>query len=98
MTSSFAHSVEVWQGDALAGGVYGVALGGYFSAESIFHRQRDASKVALVHLLRHLQARGFSLVDIQVLTEHTARMGASEISRADFLDRLPDAMASDVCF
>ena len=94
----FAHSVEVWQGDALAGGVYGVALGGYFSAESMFHRQRDASKVALVHLLRHLQARGFSLVDIQVLTEHTARMGAGEIPRAEFLDRLPDAMASDVCF
>ena len=94
----FAHSVEVWQGDELAGGVYGLALGGYFSAESMFHRQRDASKVALAHLMRHLQTRGFTLVDIQVLTDHTERMGASEIPREHFLSRLAGTLAADVKF
>ena len=94
----FAHSVEAWRDDELVGGVYGFACGGFFSAESMFHRQRDASKVALAHLMRHLQTRGFTLVDVQVLTEHTARMGACEISRSEFLARLDQALTANVTF
>src|SRR5215213_3107767 len=67
-----AHSVEVWHDGELAGGTYGVAVGGLFSAESMFFRVRDASKVALVYLLSHLSGQGFTLVDIQQLTPHTA--------------------------
>ncbi len=77
-----AHSVEVWQDGQLAGGTYGVAIGGLYCGESMFHYQRDASKVALVHLVHHLQQRGYRLFDIQQLTPHTASLGASEISRA----------------
>ena len=94
----YAHSVEAWQNEELAGGVYGVALGGFFSAESMFHRQRDASKVALAKLMEHLQQQGFTLVDVQVLTEHTTRMGATEIPRDDFLTRLQEAVTLPVKF
>ena len=76
------------KGAKLVGGVYGVGIGGYFAAESMFYRVRDASKVALVALLRRLAERGYQLVDIQQLTPHTARLGASEISRSQFLERL----------
>src|SRR5262249_4328220 len=69
-----AHSVEVWQGGVLAGGLYGVAVGGLFAAESMFRRATDASRVALAHLVERLAARGFRLLDIQFLTEHTARL------------------------
>ena len=93
-----AHSVEVWQGDQLAGGIYGLALGGYFSAESMFHNARDASKVALARLVDHLRQRGFALLDIQILTEHTQRLGASEIPRAEFLSRLNESLAIDAAF
>ena len=92
----YAHSVEAWLGDELAGGVYGTALGGLFAAESMFHRHRDASNVALVALMRHLQERGYQLVDIQVKTEHTARLGAVEIPRSEYLRRLQTALRSQI--
>src|SRR6185369_5789472 len=74
-----AHSIEVWSEGELAGGTYGIALGGLFAGESMFHRVRDASKVALAYLVEYLRVRGYALFDTQVLTEHTARMGAIEI-------------------
>jgi len=93
-----AHSVEAWQGGELAGGVYGVSIGGYFAAESMFYRVRDASKVALVALVQHLAERGYQLLDIQQLTPHTARLGATEIPRAQFLERLRAAQTAPVTF
>ena len=93
-----AHSVEVWHAGELAGGVYGVALGGLFAGESMFHYQRDASKVALVHLVNHLQVRDYRLFDIQQLTAHTASLGAVEIPRDAYLDRLADALPLPVSF
>jgi leucyl/phenylalanyl-tRNA--protein transferase len=83
-----AHSVEVWLDDELAGGTYGVATGGFFAAESMFHRVTDASKVALAHLVAHLNERGYALLDIQQWTPHTGRLGAIEISRRSYLRRL----------
>jgi leucyl/phenylalanyl-tRNA--protein transferase len=88
----YAHSVEAWCGGELAGGVYGVAVGGLFAAESMFFRHRNASKVALVALMRHLQDRGYQLVDIQMKTAHTARFGAVEIPRSEYLRRLQSAL------
>jgi leucyl/phenylalanyl-tRNA--protein transferase len=93
-----AHSIEVWQGEELAGGIYGIALGGFFAGESMFHRVRDASKVALTYLTEYLQARGFVLFDTQVITEITARFGAVEIPRAEYLDRLKRALDKQVSF
>jgi leucyl/phenylalanyl-tRNA--protein transferase len=93
-----AHSVEVWHEDLLAGGVYGVALGGLFAGESMFTRVRDASKVALVRLVERLRQRGFQLLDIQMLTEHTASLGAVTIPRAEYLRRLREALACPVTF
>ncbi|MFL5240887.1 MAG: leucyl/phenylalanyl-tRNA--protein transferase [Gemmataceae bacterium] len=93
-----AHCVEVWQGDELAGGIYGVAIGGFFAGESMFTRVRDASKVALVHLIQRLRERGFQLFDIQFLNEHTQRLGAVEIPRAEYLTRLRHALACNVSF
>ncbi|MCA9175042.1 MAG: leucyl/phenylalanyl-tRNA--protein transferase [Planctomycetales bacterium] len=93
-----AHSVEAWQDGSLVGGVFGMALGGYFAAESMFHRCRDASKAALCHLVEHLGARGHSLLDIQVMSEHCASLGASEIPRDQFLRRLHTALASPTSF
>lgn len=87
-----AHSMEAWRDGELVGGVYGVSLAGAFFAESMFYRERDASKVALVHLVRHLQARGYQLLDIQQLTPHTQRLGAVEIPRREFLHRLEQAL------
>jgi len=88
----WAHSVEVWQDGVLAGGVYGVALGGLFAGESMFTRVRDGSKVALVHLVGRLRERGFRLFDVQFLNDHTARFGAAEIPRREYLARLRDAL------
>ena len=93
-----AHSIEVWHEGKLAGGTYGVAIGGLFAAESKFYRVRDASKVALVHLVAHLRARGYRLLDIQQLTPHTARMGALEIPRTEYLRRLAEALTRPVTF
>ena len=93
------HSLEVWHEGELAGGIYGVALGGFFAGESMFTQIRDASKVALVHLIERLRQRGFQLFDIQMLTEHTQRLGAVEISRISYLRRLRRALAlEDVTF
>jgi len=93
-----AHSVEAWHEGRLAGGVYGVALGGFFAAESMFYRESEASKVALVRLVFHLQARGYRLLDIQQLTPHTARFGAIVIPRHQYLERLAEAIAQPVSF
>lgn len=93
-----AHSLEVWHEGALAGGIYGVAQGGLFAGESMFTRVRDASKIALVRLLEHLRERGYVLFDIQMQTPHTARFGAIEIPRAEYLRRLRTALAQNVQF
>ena len=93
-----AHSVEAWHEGNLVGGVYGVTCGGLFAAESMFYARRDASKVALVHLFRHVTARGYQLFDIQQLTPHTASLGAIEIPRSQYLRRLDDALKLDVDF
>lgn len=88
-----AHSVECWRAGELVGGVYGVAVGGCFAGESMFHRADDASKVALFHLVSRLKERGFVLFDTQMVTPVTAQLGAVEISRAKFLARLAAATA-----
>lgn len=88
-----AHSVECWRDGELAGGLYGVALGGVFFGESMFSRERDASKVALVHLVDGLRRGGFVLLDTQFLTKHLAGFGAYEIPRADYLKLLQQAIA-----
>lgn len=85
-----AHSVETWIDGRLAGGLYGLALGRVFFGESMFARKPNASKIALVHLARTLERRGFGLIDCQVHTEHLASMGAREIPRADFVRRLDE--------
>jgi len=94
----YAHSVEAWREGKVAGGVYGVAIGGFFVCESRFHRETDASKAALVFLAERLASRGFLLFDIQFLTDHTARMGAIEIPRNRYLARLADALNRRVRF
>jgi leucyl/phenylalanyl-tRNA--protein transferase len=86
----FAHSVECWQGDTLAGGLYGVGLGGIFFGESMFSIISDSSKVALAHLAKQLAAWDFNLIDCQVKNEHLLRLGAREISRPEFQQRLAD--------
>jgi leucyl/phenylalanyl-tRNA--protein transferase len=87
-----AHSVEVYQDGALVGGLYGVSLGAAFFGESMFHLARDASKVALVHLLARLRRGGFVLLDAQFVTPHLAGLGAVEISREDYRERLAEAI------
>lgn len=87
-----AHSVECWQDDELGGGLYGVALKGAFFGESMFYRVSNASKVALVHLVRQLRAGGFVLLDTQYSTEHLERFGVVEIPRAAFERRLGRAL------
>ncbi len=93
-----AHSVECWQGGELAGGIYGVSLGGFFAGESMFHRSTNASKVALHHLVEHLRARGFALFDIQMITPATRQLGAVEISRDEYLRRLRVAVELQCAF
>lgn len=97
-TLGHAHSIEAWFGDQLVGGVYGMAIGGLFSGESMFHRATDASKVALAYLVEYLRIRGFTLFDTQVLTEHTASLGAIEIPRELYLNRLKQALDVSVTF
>jgi leucyl/phenylalanyl-tRNA---protein transferase len=92
----YAFSVEAWQDDELGGGVYGVALGGLFAAESMFTRIRDGSKVALAFLVEHLSKRGFVLLDVQFLNDHTDRLGAIEIPRREYLKRLREALRQHV--
>ena len=94
----WAHSVETWEvgpsgEEALVGGLYGVAIGGLFAGESMFHRRRDASKVALVTLVRLLREGGARLLDVQWCTPHLASLGAVEIPRVQYLGLLPEALA-----
>jgi len=86
------HSIECWQDGELAGGLYGVQLGAAFFGESMFSRRRDASKVALVHLVEGLRRGGFVLLDTQFITAHLAQFGAIEIPRAQYLAKLADAL------
>lgn len=90
--SGFAHSVEVWQDNCLAGGLYGVSLGKCFFGESMFTRITNASKVALVALVEHLKPLNFAFIDCQITTAHLTRFGAREISRAHYLDELAEAL------
>jgi leucyl/phenylalanyl-tRNA--protein transferase len=93
-----AHSVEVWQDSHLAGGLYGVSLGRAFFGESMFHRVRDASKVALVHLVARLIAGGFELLDTQYVTEHLRSFGAVEIPRRRYTSLLDRAIRGEADF
>jgi leucyl/phenylalanyl-tRNA--protein transferase len=92
----WAHSVEVWDGEELVGGLYGVQVGGVFTGESMFHRVSDASKVALVDLAARLGDAGGSLIDVQITTDHLATMGAADMPRSRFLRRLLDLRDDDV--
>jgi len=94
----FAHSVEAWHEDRLAGGLYGVAIGGAFFGESMFHRETDASKVALHGLVQRLRERGYTLLDTQWITPHLRQFGAVEISRRRYLRRLADAATRECSF
>ncbi len=85
-----AHSVEVWDKNELVGGLYGVDLGGVFGGESMFFKRSNASKFALLHLIEHLKNRGSTWLDVQVMTPHFAVLGANEIERARFLDKLEE--------
>jgi leucyl/phenylalanyl-tRNA--protein transferase len=90
----WVHSVETWREGRLAGGLYGVAVGGLFAGESMFHRETDASKVALVGLVKLLDDDRDRIIDTQWLTPHLASLGATELSRADYLDRLGVVLAT----
>lgn len=87
-----AHTVECWRGERLVGGLYGVSLGGAFFGESMFSNERDASKVALVHLVARLKAGGYRLLDSQFLTEHLVQFGAVEIARDEYHGLLEAAL------
>lgn len=92
----WAHSLEVWSGGDLVGGVYGVQVGGVFTGESMFHRRSDASKVALLDLLARLGEAGGALLDVQLTTDHLASLGAVDLGRAAFLDLLEQVGEDDV--
>ena len=94
----FAHTVECWQDGELVGGLYGVSLKGAFFGESMFSRRRDASKVALVHLVARLIAGGYRLLDAQFMTEHLTQFGAMEIARSDYHHRLSVALEVEAEF
>ena len=96
--AGFAHSVEVWDGEVLAGGLYGVSLGGAFFGESMFHRATDASKVAVAALVDRLRARGYLLLDTQWLTPFLASLGGIEIPREAYLERLQSALEARAPF
>src|SRR5690606_11423855 len=92
------HTVEAWRDDQLVGGLYGVRLGRVFFGESMFHLERDASKVALVHLVALLRAAHFTLLDAQFMTEHLWQFGAAEIERTDYQKILAEALRGDATF
>ncbi|MHB1049579.1 MAG: leucyl/phenylalanyl-tRNA--protein transferase [Bacteroidota bacterium] len=94
----FAHSVECWSKDELAGGLYGVAINGAFFGESMFSRRTDASKVALVHLVERLRTRGYLLLDTQFVTPHLATLGCREISKQEYHIRLNTALQKECTF
>lgn len=89
------HSIEVYDGDNLVGGLYGVALGGAFFGESMFHRARDASKIALVHLVARLRAGGYRLLDTQYVTDHLKTFGAVEVGKRRYHKMLEEAIVGD---
>src|SRR6266436_4760151 len=89
------HSIEAYENGALAGGLYGVCLGRAFFGESMFHRERDASKVALVHLVARLRAGGFTLLDTQFVTDHLRTFGAAEVSRRQYHKLLAEALIGE---
>jgi leucyl/phenylalanyl-tRNA---protein transferase len=93
-----AHTVECWRDEQLVGGLYGVSLGAAFFGESMFSTERDASKVALVHLVGRLVVGGYTLLDAQFMTEHLAQFGAEEIARSDYRRRLLDALVQPADF
>jgi leucyl/phenylalanyl-tRNA--protein transferase len=93
-----AHSVEVWQGEQLVGGLYGVQRGALFAAESMFHRVRDASKVALATAIERLFAEGITVFDVQFLTPHLESLGGYEISRSEYLERAARAVSQPIAF
>ena len=93
-----AHSIEAWREGRLVGGLYGVHLGSAFFGESMFHTETDASKVALVALVERLRANGFTLLDTQWITPHLAQFGAIEIPKAEYLERLTQAIAQRASF
>jgi leucyl/phenylalanyl-tRNA---protein transferase len=93
-----AHSVECWQGETLAGGLYGVSIGGFFAGESMFSARPDGSKAAMAALFSRLRSRGYMLFDCQMMTPHLASMGAVVIPRAEYLKRLRSAAAAAVAF
>jgi len=95
---AYAHSVESWLDGELVGGLYGVSIGGAFFGESMFSRESDASKVALVNLVDRLRERGFILLDTQWTTGHLRRFGAIDIPKADYMRQLHNAVALDVSF
>jgi leucyl/phenylalanyl-tRNA--protein transferase len=94
----WVHSIEVWAGERLAGGLYGLAIGGFFAAESMFHREADASKVALAELVERLARNGFVLLDVQFVTPHLASLGVLTVPREEYLARLGRAIAIDARF
>lgn len=89
------HTVEAWRGGRLVGGLYGIRIGAAFFGESMFHRERDASKVAFVHLAARLRAGGFRLLDAQFVTDHLATLGAVEVERDDYRQLLADAVPAE---
>ncbi len=93
-----AHSIEAWRGGELAGGLYGIAIGGAFFGESMFSVETDASKVALAHLVARLRAGGFTLLDTQFLTDHLKSFGAVEISKVEYRRRLKQALSERAAF
>ncbi len=95
---NFAHSVEAWSGDRLVGGLYGVAFNGFFAGESMFSRERDASKICLVYLVDHLKQRGFSLLDVQFQTDHLKKFGVIEIPKLSYKLLLHEAIQQNVVF
>lgn len=94
----YAHSAEVWLGEQLVGGIYGVSIGGFFAGESMFHTVSNASTMALAFLMEHLKKQGFELFDSQVISSHTASLGAIEIRRKDYLRRLSKAIGKSCSF
>jgi leucyl/phenylalanyl-tRNA--protein transferase len=91
-----AHSVEVWENSELVGGLYGIDAGGVFAGESMFHTRPNTSKLALLFLIEHLQSRGATWLDAQVMTPHLEMLGSREIPREEFLEKLCQAQAQNL--
>jgi leucyl/phenylalanyl-tRNA--protein transferase len=97
-SQGWAHCAEAWQGDELCGGVYGIALGSCFCAESMFHRKTDASKVALGALVDHCRESGFTIFDAQIMNPHLASLGAFEIPHLEYMKLLAGALGRNSCW